>query len=102
MKLQTTKKLFVLIIVMMMFSALPQLLNAQHCQPGQFLVCDVNGKHCKCYPCHHCGSFLADKTTTKETSLAISSVSSVSQPMLTALPKYTLNKVENSLLWRPV
>jgi len=102
MKLQITKRLFAFIITMMMFSSLPQLLNAQHCQPGQFLVCDANGKHCKCYPCHHCGSFLADKTAANERSLAIASVNTVSQPTLTALSKYAFNKGENSLVWRPV
>ena len=65
MKLRTTKKLFAFIITVMMFFVLPEVTNAQkHCPTGQFLVCDENGKHCKCVswpgPCRSCDGFFFD------------------------------------------
>ena len=65
MKFQTTKKFFALTITVMMFSVLPEFTNAQRkCPIGQFLICDQNGKHCKCEtwprPCRSCGGFFSD------------------------------------------
>lgn len=61
MKTKTTKKLFAFIITVMIFSAISNFATAQRtCPPGEVLLCDQYGKHCKCVsspqppPCRGC------------------------------------------------
>ena len=70
MKQQSLKKLFVFIIIAMVFSVLPKSSTAQrNCQPGYVRVCDENGKHCSCVKwCYRCSGFSLTATTNSNSS----------------------------------